>query len=128
MDESAQRGPHLVDLDDAVTGPAVQDLWMLLSGDSGAMRQQMAQVLAGYRQIRRFDLRELALIEPLRTLRMVHHSAWLAERWTDPAFPAAFPWFGTAGYWGQQTVQLREQIEAMAEPPLDLDDVYPLLD
>ena len=114
-------GPHIVDLDDAVMGPAIQDLWMLLSGSPDAMRGQMAAVLQGYRQFRDFDQRELALIEPLRTLRMVHHSAWLAERWSDPAFPAAFPWFGNAGYWGQQTIQLREQVEAMAQPPLDLD-------
>ena len=114
-------GPQIVDLDDAVNGPAIQDLWMLLSGDTTAMRRQMAAVLAGYRQFRRFDLRELALVEPLRTLRMLHHSAWIAERWADPAFPAAFPWFGTPGYWGQQTTQLREQLEAMAAPPLDLD-------
>ncbi len=113
-------GPQIVDLDDAVMGPAIQDLWMLLSGSMDAMRGQMAAVLQGYRQFRRFDLRELALIEPLRTLRMIHHSAWLAERWGDPAFPPAFPWFGGAGYWGQQTVQLQEQIEAMAAPPLDL--------
>ena len=119
-DEGDQGGPHIVDLDDAVTGPAIQDLWMLLSGDTQAMRSQMAAVLQGYRQFRRFDHRELALIEPLRTLRMVHHSAWLAERWADPAFPAAFPWFGSASYWGQQTTQLREQIEAMAGPALDL--------
>jgi len=116
----ATGGPHIVDLDDAVTGPAIQDLWMLLSGSPEAMRGQMTLVLQGYRQIRDFDARELALIEPLRTLRMVHHSAWLAERWTDPAFPAAFPWFGTPGYWGQQTTQLREQIEVMAEAPMDL--------
>ena len=114
-------GPQIVDLDDAVNGPAIQDLWMLLSGEPAAMRSQMAAVLQGYRQFRRFDTRELALIEPLRTLRMIHHSAWLAERWDDPAFPIAFPWFGTAGYWGQQTTQLREQIGAMGEPPLDLD-------
>ena len=120
-DEGDRGGPQIVDLDDAVTGPAIQDLWMLLSGDAAAMRSQMAAVLRGYRQFRAFDPRELALIEPLRTLRMLHHSAWLAERWDDPAFPIAFPWFGTAGYWGQQTTQLREQIEAMAQPPLDLD-------
>ncbi len=113
-------GPHIVDLDDACTGPAIQDLWMLLSGSREAMRSQMSTVLEGYRQFARFDLRELALIEPLRTLRMIHHSAWLAERWSDPAFPAAFPWFGTPGYWGQQTMQLNEQVEAMAEEPLDL--------
>ncbi|MDT7837631.1 serine/threonine protein kinase [Aquabacterium sp. OR-4] len=113
------QGPHLVDLDDAVMGPAVQDLWMLLSGEPEAMAAQLAAVLQGYRQFRRFDLRELALVEPLRTLRMLHHSAWLAERWCDPAFPAAFPWFGNAGYWGQQAQQLREQIDAMGQPPLD---------
>ena len=120
-DEGDRGGPHIVDLDDAATGPAIQDLWMLLSGDSASMRSQMAAVLQGYRQIRRFDGHELALIEPLRTLRMIHHSAWLAERWDDPAFPIAFPWFGTSGYWGQQITQLREQIEAMDGPPLDLD-------
>jgi Ser/Thr protein kinase RdoA (MazF antagonist) len=119
-DEGDHGGPHIVDLDDAVNGPAIQDLWMLLSGDTGAMRGQLAAVLQGYRQFRDFDLRELALIEPLRTLRMIHHSAWLAERWEDPAFPVAFPWFGSAGYWGQQTTQLREQIEAMDAPPLEI--------
>ena len=111
------RGPHVVDLDDACNGPAVQDLWMLLSGDATAMRSQMAHLLAGYRTFREFDPRELALVEPLRTLRMIHHSAWIAERWNDPAFPVAFPWFGTPSYWAQQTVQLREQIEAMRDPP-----------
>ena len=111
-------GPHVVDLDDACNGPAVQDLWMLLSGDADSMRAQLAQLLAGYRVFRPFDERELALIEPLRTLRMIHHSAWIAERWTDPAFPAAFPWFGSAAYWSQQATQLREQVEAMDEPPL----------
>jgi Ser/Thr protein kinase RdoA (MazF antagonist) len=111
-------GPHVVDLDDACNGPAVQDLWMLLSGDALAMRDQLAHVLTGYRVFRPFDERELALIEPLRTLRMIHHSAWIAERWTDPAFPAAFPWFGGAGYWSQQASQLREQIEVMDEPPM----------
>ena len=111
-------GPHVVDLDDACTGPAVQDLWMLLSGDADAMRGQLAHILDGYRVFRPFDTRELALIEPLRTLRMIHHSAWIAERWGDPAFPAAFPWFGSAAYWSQQATQLREQVEVMAEPPV----------
>jgi Ser/Thr protein kinase RdoA (MazF antagonist) len=112
------QGPHVVDLDDACNGPAVHDLWMLLSGDATAMREQLAHLLAGYRVFRPFDERELALIEPLRTLRMIHHSAWIAERWTDPAFPAAFPWFGDAAYWSQQTTQLREQVEAMDESRL----------
>ena len=120
-EEGRAGGPHIVDLDDAMNGPAVQDLWMLLSGSPEAMRSQLLAVLEGYRQFRPFDVRELALIEPLRRLRMVHHSAWLAERWTDPAFPVAFPWFGTPNYWGQQISQLREQIEAMAQPALSLD-------
>ena len=83
------------------------------------MREQLLPLLSGYRQFRDFDIRELALIEALRTLRMVHHSAWIAERWTDPAFPVAFPWFDSPGYWGQQTTELREQIDAMAAPPID---------
>jgi Ser/Thr protein kinase RdoA (MazF antagonist) len=113
----SDQGPHVVDLDDACNGPAVQDLWMLLSGDAAAMREQLASLLSGYRMFRSFDESELALIEPLRTLRMIHHSAWIAERWTDPAFPAAFPWFGSSAYWSQQAAQLREQVEAMDEPP-----------
>jgi Ser/Thr protein kinase RdoA (MazF antagonist) len=110
-------GPHVVDLDDACTGPAIQDLWMLLSGGPAAMREQLSHLLSGYRVFKPFDPRELALVEPLRTLRMIHHSAWIAERWTDPAFPAAFPWFGTAAYWSQQATQLREQVDAMDDPP-----------
>jgi Ser/Thr protein kinase RdoA (MazF antagonist) len=108
-----EEGVHVVDLDDAMQGPAVQDLWMLVSGDRTTMAQQLNQLLEGYEQFCDFDDRERALIEPLRTLRMVRHSAWLAERWTDPTFPLNFPFFGTAAYWNQQTTQLREQIEAM---------------
>jgi len=106
-------GPHFVDLDDACTGPAVQDLWMLLAGDREAAQRQLRALLAGYEMFRPFDDRELALIEPLRTLRMLHHSAWIAQRWHDPAFPAAFPWFGSGAYWEQQTTQLREQLQRM---------------
>jgi Ser/Thr protein kinase RdoA (MazF antagonist) len=115
-----EEGPHVVDLDDACNGPAVQDLWMLLSGDASAMRQQLGPLLAGYRVFMPFDPRELALVEPLRTLRMICHSDWIAQRWSDPAFPIAFPWFGSAGYWSQQTIQLGEQIAAMREAPLAL--------
>ena len=106
--------PHVVDLDDAMQGPAVQDLWMLVSGDHSTMARQLDQLLAGYEQFSEFDDRERRLIEPLRTLRMVRHSAWLAERWSDPTFPLNFPFFGSAAYWNQQTAQLREQLEAMA--------------
>lgn len=108
-------GPHFVDLDDARMGPAVQDLWMLLSGNHAAMQRQLACVLEGYEHFVPFNRHELQLIEPLRTLRLIHHSAWLARRWADPAFPPAFPWFGGSAYWSEQVVRLREQIEAMQE-------------
>ncbi|MBH9551380.1 serine/threonine protein kinase [Inhella gelatinilytica] len=109
-------GAHFVDLDDAVTGPAVQDLWMLLSGEPAQAQAQLRSLLAGYEQVLDFDRRELRLIEPLRTLRMIHHSGWIAKRWDDPAFPLAFPWFGTPNYWSDQVAKLAEQLEAMAEP------------
>ena len=111
-------GPHFVDFDDARSGPAVQDLWMLLSGDRAAMTRQMSDVVAGYEDFQEFDRGELGLIEALRSLRLVHYSAWLAKRWEDPAFPAAFPWFHTTKYWQDQILQLREQVAAMQEPPL----------
>ena len=107
--------PHVVDLDDAMQGPAVQDLWMLVSGDPSTTAQQLNQMLQGYEQFCDFDDRERRLIEPLRTLRMVRHSAWLAARWTDPTFPLNFPFFGTAAYWSQQTAQLREQLALMGD-------------
>ena len=106
-------GPHFVDMDDARTGPAVQDLWMLVHGEVAERRQKMEIVLEGYESVRRFDRRELQCIEPLRTLRIIHYSAWLAGRQDDPAFPMHFPWFGTADYWRGQCDTLREQIEAM---------------
>jgi len=113
-------GPHFVDLDDCRSGPAVQDLWMLLSGDRASMARQLADVLAGYGQFHDFDPREAALIEALRTLRLLHYSAWIARRWDDPAFPAAFPWFGTQRYWQDRILELREQIAAMDEEPLQV--------
>ena len=114
----AHDGPHFVDFDDARTGPAIQDLWMLLSGDAEEMGRQFGHVLAGYETFREFDDRELHLIEALRTLRLMHHSAWLARRWNDPAFPAAFPWFATNRYWEERILELREQIAIMQEPAL----------
>jgi len=113
-------GPHFVDLDDCITGPAIQDLWMLLSGSRHEMAEQLAQLLDGYTQFVDFDPRELVLIESLRTLRMIHYSAWLARRWSDPAFPAAFPWFTEPRYWENQVLALREQIAAIEEGPLEL--------
>ena len=118
LDEWGRGGPHFVDLDDARMGPAVQDLWMLLSGDRRQRTHQLSALLDGYEQFRSFDRRELALIEPLRTLRLIHYSAWLARRWQDPIFPANFPWFGTSDYWRGQVDMLVEQIEAMQEEPL----------
>ncbi|WP_255991261.1 serine/threonine protein kinase [Chitinolyticbacter albus] len=111
-------GPHFVDLDDARMGPAVQDLWMLLSGEREERVRQLADVLAGYEDFCEFDPRELHLIEALRTLRLIHYAGWLAQRWEDPAFPHAFPWFNTQRYWQDHILALREQVAAMDEPPL----------
>ncbi|HEY0721163.1 MAG TPA: serine/threonine protein kinase [Gammaproteobacteria bacterium] len=114
------RGAHIVDLDDAATGPAVQDLWMLLSGDRHEQLLQLDELLAGYEEFRDFDRRELRLIEALRTLRLMHYAAWLARRWDDPAFPMAFPWFNTPRYWEEHVLVLREQLQRLAEAPLSL--------
>lgn len=120
LTEDGHGGPHFVDLDDARMGPAIQDLWMLLSGDRMQRNQQLSTLIEGYEQVREFDRRELALIEPLRTLRLIHYSAWLAQRWRDPAFPRAFPWFGTEAYWLEQTTILQGQMEAMHSEPLQI--------
>jgi Ser/Thr protein kinase RdoA (MazF antagonist) len=111
-------GPHFVDFDDSRTGPAMQDLWMLLPGERAAMATSLADVLAGYESFRELDRRELHLIEALRTLRLLHYSAWIARRWDDPAFPAAFSWFNTQRYWQDRILELREQVALMDEPPL----------
>ena len=117
-------GPHFVDLDDCCSGPAMQDLWMIADAagqqdaeadGSNAVSQAMQELLAGYELIRPFERRELALVEPLRTLRIIRHSAWLAERWEDPAFPAAFPWFGSVRYWQGQIISLQEQLAQLQE-------------
>jgi len=113
-------GPHFVDLDDARMGPAVQDLWMLLAGDRETAAKQLKALLDGYESFHAFRREELGLIEPLRTLRLLHYSYWLARRWEDPAFPAAFPWFGTQRYWQDRILELREQTSAMEEPPLSV--------
>ncbi len=111
-------GPHFVDFDDSRMGPAVQDLWMLLSGEREDRARQFGDVLAGYESFCDFDERELYLVEALRTLRLIHYSAWLAQRWDDPAFKQAFPWFNTQRYWQDRILELREQIALMEEPPL----------
>jgi len=111
-------GPHFVDFDDSRMGPAIQDLWMLLSGERADMVRQLADVLAGYEDFCDFEESELHLVEALRTLRLIHYSAWLAQRWEDPAFKQAFPWFNTQHYWQDRVLELREQISLMQEPPL----------
>ena len=112
--------PHFVDFDDARSGPAIQDLWMLLSGDEANRQIQMKSILTGYMDFRDFDPIELQLIEPLRTLRMMHHAAWIARRWDDPAFPRAFPFFNTLKYWSGHILELREQWAAIEAPAINL--------
>jgi len=114
---------HIVDFDDTCTGPAVQDLWMFLSGDRGEQTPQLAELLAGYSEFRRFDAAELHLIEALRTLRIMHYAAWLGRRWADPAFQVAFPWFNTHRYWDEHVLALKEQLALMQEPPLEWEPV-----
>lgn len=112
-----EQGPVFVDLDDCMTGPAIQDLWMLLPGGADSRRAWEA-LAEGYAQFADFDYRELRLVEPLRALRMIHHTAWLAQRWDDPAFPRAFPWFGERRFWERHILDLLEQRAAIDEPPL----------
>jgi Ser/Thr protein kinase RdoA (MazF antagonist) len=111
-------GPHFVDFDDTRMGPAVQDIWMLLSGDRRQMTEQLCDVLEGYTEFCDFNPVELHLLEALRTLRMIHYSAWLARRWDDPSFPQNFPWFNTQRYWEEQILALKEQLAIMDEEPL----------
>lgn len=112
--------PHFVDFDDARMAPAVQDLWMMFSGERSRQLAQLDSLLEGYREFNDFDTRELRLIEPLRTLRMLHYSAWLARRWGDPLFPHTFFWFNTTRYWGEHILELREQLAALNEPALEV--------
>lgn len=113
-------GPHFVDLDDTCMAPAVQDVWLALSGDRASMTAQLASFMEGYRDFHDFDRAELLVVEALRTLRLIHYSGWLARRWHDPAFPASFPFFNTQRYWQDQILALREQAAALDEPPLEL--------
>ena len=111
-------GPHFVDLDDTRSGPAIQDLWMLLSGDQHEMRRQLEDLLEGYQAFNDFDYNSVILVEALRTLRIMHYAAWIARRWDDPAFPRAFPWFDSPRYWEEHILSLREQAAALDNPPL----------
>jgi Ser/Thr protein kinase RdoA (MazF antagonist) len=111
-------GPHFVDLDDCRNGPAIQDIWMLLSGDADEMRAQLEDLLEGYQTFCDFDYPGVLLIEPLRTLRIMNYAAWIARRWDDPAFPRAFPWFDSPRYWEEHILSLREQAAALNQPSL----------
>lgn len=108
-------GPLFVDFDDSRMGPAIQDLWMLLSGDTREQQQQLDHILEGYFEFGDFNAAELALVEPLRTMRIIHYSGWLAQRWQDPSFPLNFPWFNTPNYWEQHILELREQYALLQE-------------
>ena len=110
--------PHFVDFDDSRMAPAIQDIWMLLSGSHEQQSQQLKKVLDGYYEFNDFDMTECQLIEVFRTLRIIHYSAWLARRWSDPAFPHNFPWFNTTRYWEEHILELREQFSALVEPAL----------
>jgi len=110
----------VVDLDDARNGPAIQDLWMLLSGDRELQRSQLSSVIDGYEEFCDFDYAEFALIESMRALRMIHYTGWLAKRWTDPAFPQAFPWFSSERYWADHILALREQLAELDTPAISL--------
>jgi Ser/Thr protein kinase RdoA (MazF antagonist) len=111
-------GPHFVDFDDSRMGPAIQDLWMMLSGSQDDMRRQLQALLDGYEDFYDFNPAEVHLIEALRTLRLIHYAGWLAMRWTDPAFPRVFSWFNTQQYWQDRILELREQVALMQEPPI----------
>jgi len=113
-----EHGPLFVDLDDCAMGPRVQDLWMMLSGPPAEQQGQWQQLLEGYQQFADFDFKEVTLVEPLRALRMLHHAAWIAQRWADPAFPRAFPWAAEPRYWEGYLLDLLEQIATIDEPPL----------
>lgn len=111
------QGPVFVDLDDCLTGPAIQDLWMLCAGPTAQREKEWSELLRGYSQFASLDPGELALVEPLRAIRMLNHAAWIAGRWRDPAFPLAFPWFAGPRYWERHLDELREQIPVVQEPP-----------
>jgi Ser/Thr protein kinase RdoA (MazF antagonist) len=113
-----EQGPLFVDFDDCISGPAVQDLWMFCAGDPQQIQREWTELLDGYEQFSHFDYAETATVEALRAMRMLNHAAWIASRWSDPAFPRAFPWFGEPRYWERHIDELREQLDALEDPPL----------
>ena len=112
--------PNFVDFDDTMTGPVIQDIWMMLSGSRDQKQAQLLELVEGYNEFGNFRASELTLVESFRTLRIINYSAWLARRWQDPAFPQNFPWFNTQRYWSEHILELREQLAALDEPPLEL--------
>lgn len=114
--------PHFVDFDDAISGPAIQDLWMLLSGDIVNQQRQLIEIVEGYEMFHTFDLSELNLVEPLRAMRVIYFNAWLARRWDDPAFPLAFPWFNTERYWSEYILELKEILTGLQQAPITMPD------
>jgi Ser/Thr protein kinase RdoA (MazF antagonist) len=113
-----ENGPLFVDLDDCMSGPRIQDLWMFLSGDPASQQTSWAAIMEGYELFAEFDFSELTLVEALRSLRILHHASWIASRWGDPAFPRAFPWFGDARFWERHISDLFEQLAGMDDPPI----------
>lgn len=113
-----ENGPLFVDLDDCMSGPCIQDLWMFLAGDPASQQETWAALMEGYELFGEFDFAELTLVEPLRSLRILHHASWIASRWHDPAFPRAFPWFADARFWERHISDLFEQLAAMDDPPI----------
>ena len=112
--------PNFVDFDDTMMGPAIQDIWMMLSGDRNQKQGQLLELVEGYNEFCDFRASELTLIESFRTLRIINYSAWLARRWKDPAFPQNFPWFNTQRYWSEHILELREQLALLDEPTLEI--------
>lgn len=110
--------PHFVDFDDSRMAPAIQDIWMLLSGSHEQQAIQIKKIIDAYLEFNDFNMSELQLIEVFRTLRIMYYSAWLARRWSDPAFPHSFPWFNTIRYWEEHILELREQFAALNEPAI----------
>jgi len=113
-----ENGPLFVDLDDCMSGPRIQDLWMFLAGDAASQQSTWAALMEGYELFGELDFAELTLVESLRSLRMLHHAGWIAHRWHDPAFPRAFPWFADARFWERHISDLLEQLAAIDDPPI----------
>ena len=112
--------PYLVDFDDCKTGPAIQDFWMLLSGDENDQKLQLSTLIEGYEEEREFDLSELTLIEPLRSIRIINYMMWINFRWEDPTFKANFPWFTSDDYWKDLLQSLTKQLDKIDLPALSL--------